>query len=198
MESLSKQVIRNSIQYKKYLFIKSWHYINSDNILNAYETLNAAYRIQIANSEENKILDYKIYLLKESIAPDLENSLEDIEKIANNSINNLMNRTNRLGSYPDIKMKYLYNALIIKIENLEDYSINNNIMSPLLQTALELNNYTIYFQTVFYRGLINYYNGNTYFYLDIDEALTYFYIKKNYTFFDSNVNLLRETIFKEY
>ena len=95
-------------------------------------------------------------------------------------------------------MKYLYNALIIKIENLEDYSINNNIMSPLLQTALELNNYTIYFQTVFYRGVINYYNGNTYFYLDIDEALTYFYIKENFTFFDSNVNLLRETIFKEY
>ena len=96
MESLSKQVSRNSIQYKKCLFIKSWHYINSANILNAFKTLSAAYTIHIANSEENKIIDYKIYLLKESIAPDLQTSLKDIEKIANNSINNLTNRTNRL------------------------------------------------------------------------------------------------------
>ena len=84
------------------------------------------------------------------------------------------------------------------MENLEDYSMNPYILIPLLQIALKLNSYTTYFQTIFYRGILNYYNGTTYFYLDIDEALAYFYIQKNQVFFDSNVDFLRKTILKTY
>ena len=83
VEKLSSLVNKDSIQYKKYLFIKSWHLINTGDIVNAYQTLEAAYKIQIIRSEENKILNYKIYLLKESIAPDLETSIEAIERLPN-------------------------------------------------------------------------------------------------------------------
>lgn len=198
VEKLSSLVSKNSIQYKKYLFIKSWHLINSGDITNAYENLKAAYNIQINKSEENRVLNYKIYLLKESIAPDLETSIEGIERVAKLAMDNLIRKSSELKDYPELRMKYLYNSLIIKMENLEDYSISPHIVIPLLQTALKLNNYTTYFQTIFYRGMINYYNGTTYFYLDIDEALEYFYIQDNQVFFDSNVDLLRKTILKTY
>ena len=198
VEKLSSLVNKDSIQYKKYLFIKSWHLINSGDIVKAYENLKAAYKIQIIKSEENRILNYKIYLLKESIAPDLETSIDGIERVAKLSMDNLIRKSSELQNYPELRMKYLYNSLIIKMENLEDYSMNPYILIPLLQIALKLNSYTTYFQTVFYRGMINYYNGTTYFYLDIDEALEYFYIQDNQVFFDSNVDLLRKTILKTY
>ena len=198
VEKLSSLVNTDSIYYKKYLFIKSWHLINSSDIVNAYETLEAAYKIQIIKSEENRILNYKIYLLKESIAPDLETSIDGIERVAKLAMANLISKSSELKDYPELRMKYLYNSLIIKMENLEDYSINPNIIIPLLQTALKLNNYTTYFQTIFYRGIINYYSGTNYFYLDIDQALAYFYIQDNQVFFDSNVDLLRNTILKTY
>lgn len=198
IENLSRLVSKNSIQYKKYLFIKSWHLINSGDITNAYENLKAAYNIQINKSEENRVLNYKIYLLKESIAPDLETSIEGIERVANLAMDNLIRKSSELQDYPELRMKYLYNSLIIKMENLEDYSMNPYILIPLLQVALKLNSYTTYFQTIFYRGIINYYNGTTFFYIDIDEALEYFYIQKNQVFFDSNVDFLRKTILKTY
>ncbi len=198
VENLSSLVSKNSIQYKKYLFIKSWHLINTGDIVNAYQTLEATYKIQIIKSEENKILNYKIYLLKESIAPDLETSIEAIERVAKLSMDNLIRESSELKDYPELRMKYLYNSLIIKMENLEDYSMNSNIMITLLQISLKLNNYTTYFQTIFYRGIINYYSGTNYFYLDIDQALAYFYIQDNQVFFDSNVDLLRKTILKTY
>lgn len=198
VEKLSSLVNKDSIQYKKYLFIKSWHLINSGDITNAYENLKAAYNIQINKSEENRVLNYKIYLLKESIAPDLETSIDGIERVANLAMDNLIRKSSELQDYPELRMKYLYNSLIIKMENLEDYSMNPYILIPLLQIALKLNSYTTYFQTIFYRGIINYYNGTTYFYIDIDEALEYFYIQKNQVFFDSNVDFLRKTILKTY
>lgn len=113
-------------------------------------------------------------------------------------MDNLIRESSELKDYPELRMKYLYNSLIIKMENLEDYSMNSNIIITLLQIALKLNSYTTYFQTIFYRGMIKYYNANSNFYLDLDEALTYFYIKQNYTFFDSNVNLLKENILIDY
>ena len=198
VETLSSLVSKNSIRYKKYLFIKSWHLINSGDIVKAYQTLEAAYKVQIIKSEENRILNYKIYLLRESIAPDLETSIDGIERVAKLSMDNLIRKSSELQNYPELRMKYLYNSLIIKMENLEDYSMNPYILIPLLQIALKLNSYTTYFQTIFYRGILNYYNGTTYFYLDIDEALAYFYIQKNQVFFDSNVDFLRKTILKTY
>ena len=197
MGELISYIPINSLEYKKYLFTKSWVHIINDEISSAYEALTLAYNLNINNTEDEEILDYKIFLLKESIAPDLEDSSEKIDEVAYNSINNLIKKSKELDTYPDLKMKYLYNALVIKIGNLEDYHVDFDLLTAILDLSMTNNHLMTYFQTLFYRGIINYYNGNTQFYLDIDEALTYFYIKENHTFFDLNVNLLRDTIFKE-
>ena len=197
MSELIRYIPTKSLEYKKYLFTKSWVHIINNEISSAYETLTLAYNLKINNTEDQKILDYKIFLLKESIAPDLEDSSEKIDEVAHSSIRKLKEKAEELDAYPDLKMKYLYNALVIKIGNLKDYNIDFDLLTAILDLSMTNNHLMTYFQTLFYRGIINYYNGNTHFYLDIDEALTYFYIKENYTFFDSNVNLLRNTIFKE-
>lgn len=198
MDELISHIPTNSLEYKKYLFTKSWIYIINNHISSAYDTLTLAYNISINNTEDQKVLDYKIFLLKESIAPDLEYSSSKIDHVAQSSIRNLKEKVKELDTYPDLKMKYLYNTLVIKIGNLKDYSNDLDLLTSILDLSVKNHHLTTYFQTLFYRGMINYYNGNTYFYLDIDEALTYFYISENYDFFNSNVNLLRKTIFKEY
>ena len=197
MSELIRYIPTKSLEYKKYLFTKSWVHIINNQIPSAYEALTLAYNLRIKNNEDDKILDYKIFLLKESIAPDLEDSSEKIDEVANSSIRKLKEKAEELEAYPDLKMKYLYNALVIKIGNLKDYTADFDLLTAILDLSMTNHHLMTYFQTLFYRGIINYYNGNTQFYLDIDEALTYFYIKENHTFFDLDVNLLRDTIFKE-
>lgn len=197
MDDLISYIPTNSLEYKKYLFTKSWVHIINDEIPSAYEALTLAYSLRIKNNDDEKILDYKIFLLKESIAPDLEDSSEKIDEVAHISIRKLKEKAEELDAYPDLKMKYLYNALVIKIGNLKDYTADFGLLTAILDLSMTNNHLMTYFQTLLYRGIINYYNGNTQFYLDIDEALTYFYIKENHTFFDLDVNLLRDTIFKE-
>lgn len=198
MGELISYIPTNSLEHKKYLFTKSWVHIINNEISSAYEALTLAYNLRIKNNEDEKILDYKIFLLKESIAPDLEDSSDKIDEVAHSSISNLKAKANELDTYPDLKMKYLYNALVIKIGNLEDYTTDFDLLTTILDLSIINQHLMTYFQTLFYRGIINYYNGNAHFYLDLDEALTYFYISENYDFFNSNVNLLRKTIFKEY
>ena len=198
MDDLIRYIPTNSLEYKKYLFTKSWVHIINNEISSAYETLTLAYSLRIKNNEDEKILNYKIFLLKESIAPDLEDSSEKIDEVAYNSINNLIKKSKELDTYPDLKMKYLYNALVIKIGNLEDYHVNFDLLTDIIDLSITNRHLTTYFQTLFYRGIINYYNDIDHFYLDIDEALAYFCIQKNQVFFDSNVDFLRKTILKTY
>lgn len=56
---LSSNIRKNTIYYKKYLFIKSWDYIIKNDIRNGYNLLNEAYKINIVKSEENQVLDYR-------------------------------------------------------------------------------------------------------------------------------------------
>lgn len=198
MDNLISYIPTNSLEYKKYLFTKSWVHIINDEISSAYEALTLAYNLNINNTEDEEILDYKIFLLKESIAPDLEDSSEKIDEVAHISIIKLKEKAEELDIYPDLKMKYLYNALVIKIGNLKDYTTDFDLLTAILDLSITNHHLMTYFQTLLYRGIINYYNNSSNFYLDIDEALTYFYIKENNVFFDLNVNLLRNTIFKEF
>lgn len=197
MDDLIRYIPTNSLEYKKYLFTKSWVHIINNEISSAYEALTLAYNLRIKNNEDEKILDYKIFLLKESIAPDLEDSSEKIDEVAYISIRKLKEKAEELDIYPDLKMKYLYDALVIKIGNLKDYTTDFDLLTAILDLSITNHHLMTYFQTLLYRGIINYYNDSSNFYLDIDEALTYFYIKENNVFFDLNGNLLRNTIFKE-
>lgn len=197
MDDLIRYIPTNSLEYKKYLFTKSWVHIINNEISSAYEALTLAYNLRIKNNEDEKILDYKIFLLKESIAPDLEDSSEKIDEVAYISIRKLKEKAEELDIYPNLKMKYLYDALVIKIGNLKDYTTDFDLLTAILDLSITNHHLMTYFQTLLYRGIINYYNDSSNFYLDIDEALTYFYIKENNVFFDLNGNLLRNTIFKE-
>lgn len=194
MINYSPYISKNSIQYKKYLFVSAWQSIFSMNYIKSYKLLIEAYQIKIPKSYESKELDLKIYILKESIAPDLEEDEISIDKRSIKSIDNLKKITIEMNDYPIMKLKCLYNILVINIENLENYSIDCKLLDNIIDLCISNNEVKLYYQCVFYRGIINFYNNSPVFHLDLDEALNYFFISNNDTFFNHNVKLMKNTI----
>lgn len=192
---LSPNIRKDTIYYKKYLFIKSWNYIIKNDIRNGYNLLKEAYKINIAKSEENQVLDYRIFLITQTIYPDLYKNNNEIIRASLESIDNLSNMLEKLDSYPDLKMKYLYSILMISIENLEDYNKSVKYLVQLIKTSSIQNHLVTYYQSVFYRGLVNYSKGFKDYYLDFDNSLMYFFVSGNDDFFKHNTMLIRNKIF---
>ncbi|WP_049944504.1 helix-turn-helix transcriptional regulator [Anaerococcus provencensis] len=191
---LSSNIRKNTIYYKKYLFIKSWDYIIKNDIRSGHTLLNEAYKINKVKSEENQILDYRIFLVIQTIYPDLFKNEDDIIKASLLSIDRLSNMLENLDSYPDLKMKYLYSILMIAIENLEDYNMSVKYLVQLIKISSIRNHLIIYYQSIFYRGLVNYLKGAQDFYIDLDDSLMYFFISGNDDFFKHNTMLIRNKI----
>lgn len=190
IEILKKDIPIDSVYYKKFLFVLSLDYLTNQNISMCYENLKKAYSLKLPASQRSKILDYKIFLLKESIAPDLGKTSEQIDEIAIQSIKNLEKVLPELDDKPKMKMSYLYNIIVIKIENLDDYDIKE-LLIQLLDISLTNNRIDVYHQAIFYRGLYKNTKSYKYFYEDIDQALMYFYITKNNILFYHDINLLK-------
>lgn len=191
---LSSNIRKNTIYYKKYLFIKSWDYIIKNDIRNGYNLLNEAYKINIVKSEENQVLDYSIFLITQTIYPDLYKNNDEILRASLESIDNLSNMLEKLEYYPDLKMKYLYSILMISIENLEDYNKSVKYLVQLIKISSIQNHLVTYYQSVFYRGLVNYFKGAKDFYIDLDDSLMYFFVSGNDDFFKHNTMLIRNKI----
>lgn len=184
-------IAKDTIYYKQLLFVEGIKYlINKDNE-KCYESLSKAYNLKLPKPKRSKDLDYRILLLIESIAPTLEKNSGEIAEISIISINKLENTLNELKDYPYLKMRYLYNILTIKVENINDYDVRD-IFPEILALSLNFNCLDIYYQSIFYRGLFKKYKNDQYFYNDIDDSLIYFYISSRDDLFEHNIRLLHD------
>lgn len=83
---------------------------------------------------------------------------------------------------------------MISIENLEDFNKSVKYLVQLIKISSIQNHLVTYYQSVFYRGLVNYSKGFKDYYLDFDNSLMYFFVSGNDDFFKHNTMLIRNKI----
>lgn len=190
IDNLKDYVSKDTIYYKQLLFIISLNHLINKDYDKSLINLKKAYDLKLPKSKISTDLNYRILLLKETISPDLGKNSDDIDRISTNSIYNLQKIIPELEDKPELKMKFLYNILVIKIENMNDFDIKN-ILAELLELSQRFKRLDIYYQVIFYRGLYKFHKSYCNFFEDINDALEHFFITENIILFNHNVNFLK-------